>query len=170
MAIKGVPKGLRRQVRDAFVRALEVDPTLANNRAIKTWLTWDGADTVSEPTVDQYPACQVRMLGGPVRRLASTRRPGAAMTHTDESRVSMLIDVWTAGTDEGDLMDIADLIYAALAPQDPGARAELNEQFRRAGIKDWQLAREILPGSAESFALEGIWGQGSYELTIQFYS
>lgn len=168
--IPGVPKGLRRQVRDAFVLALQTDPKLANNRVIKTWLLWDGKSPLAEPTDDQLPAIQIRMLGGTVRRLATTRGPGKPMSHVDESTPTMLIDLWTKGTDEGDLADVAELVYAALNPQEDGPRAQIQEKFRQAGIKDWQLAREILPTSAESFSLAGISGQGSYTLTVQFFS
>lgn len=170
MSIPGVPKGLRRQVRDAFINALRVDPKLANNRVIRTWLLWDGSAPIAEPTEAQMPAVVVRMLGGPVRRLSTTRGPGKPMTHVDESTLTILIDLYTAGTDEGDLCDIADLIYSALSPQGAGPRAELVEKFREAGIKDYQLVREILPLSAEGFSQVAIWGQGSYQLTLQFYS
>jgi hypothetical protein len=170
MSIPGVPRGLRRQVRDAFVNALRSDPRLANNRVIKTWLLWDGQSPIADPTDAAMPGIQIRLLGGPVKRLASTRAPGAAMRHTDQSTLTILIDLWTAGTDQGDLSDLSDLIYSAIHPQDPGPRAELQEKFKQAGIKDWQLAREILPLSAEGFSQQAVMGQGSYNLTVQFYS
>jgi hypothetical protein len=168
--IPGVPKGLRRQVRDAFVLALRIDPKLANSRVIKTWIIWDGSAPIADPTEAQMPAIVVRMLGGPVRRLSTKRGPGMPMSHIDESTLTMLIDLYTAGTDEGDLADVADLVYLALSPQADGPRAEIDEKFREAGIKDYQLMREILPMSAESFAQTAIWGQGSYDLKLQFFS
>jgi hypothetical protein len=170
MSIPGVPKGLRRQVLAAFINALRSDPKLANNRVIKTWMTWNGSDPIVDPSEAAMPGIQIRLLGGPVRRLTTTRAPRKPMSHGDESELTVLIDLWTAGTDQGDLSDLADLIYSALAPQDMDARAELAERFRVAGIKDWQLKREILPMSAESFGQIAVVGQGSYELTLQFFS
>jgi hypothetical protein len=170
MSIPGVPRGLRRQVRDAFVLALQIDPKLANNRVIKTWLTWNGTDTVSEITDDMLPACQIRMLGGEVRRVAQAAGPGHSRKHLDESTITMMIELYTAGTDAGDQADVADLIYAALAPQGDLPRAELAMKFNAAGIKRCQLTREILPASAESFSLAGVAGQGSYQLTVEFSS
>jgi hypothetical protein len=170
MPIPGVPRGLLRQVRDAFLNALRSDPKLANKRVIKHWIAWDGATSVAEPTVDQMPAAEVMILSGPAGRLAGSRLPGRPMKHVDECRLTAIINLWTPGTDEGDLGDVADLIRAALAPQDDDARAELQERFRRAGIKDWQQTRPILPSSAEGFSLASIAGQGSYELTVQYYA
>jgi hypothetical protein len=170
MPIPGIPKGLRRQVKECFVAALETNPLLANRRAVKTWLTWDGRDPVAEPTVDQLPACQVRLIGGTVERKATTRAPGTPMSYFNESRITVVIDLWTAGTDAGDLMDLGDLIVRALAPQDPDARTALNERFRINGIKDCQLIKELLPSSGESYTLASVSGQGAYVLTVQSFS
>lgn len=170
MSIPGVPSGLRRQILAAFINRLQTAPLLGNNRAVKTWLVWDGKTPVADPTTDAMPAVQVRLIGGPVKRLASTRVPGHPMTYANESHPSILIDAWVAGNDQGDLADLADLIYRSLAPQDDSERSLLERQFRDAGIKDWQLSREILPMSAEGFSLEQIMGSGSYELTLHFNS
>ena len=170
MPITGVPSGLRRQVKEAFVAALQTSPVLANKRAIKTWLVWDGKSPIADVTEDMCPACEVRMLGGSVGRKATARGPGQPMKWLNESKFTVLIDLHTKGTDAGDLCDLADLIYSALAPQDDDQRTNRNELFRRAGIKDCQLTREILPGSAESYTQDGISGQGSYTLTVQSFS
>jgi hypothetical protein len=168
MAIPGVSKGLRRQVLAAFVNALKTSPLLANKRAIKTWLVWDGVASISEPTVDMMPACQVRLFSGPIVRKASTRLPGRPMTHIDVSSPVILIDLWTKGTDQGDLADVADLVYQALSPSDPLAYGELAEEFKQAGIADWQPTREIAPISEESFGQGSVAGQGAYQLTVFF--
>jgi hypothetical protein len=168
MAIPGVPKGLRRQVLAGFVAALKTSPKLANKHAVKTWLLWDGSSPVAEPTVDMMPACRVRMLSGPIARKASTRLPGRPMTHVDVSSPMILIDLWTRGTDQGDLSDLADLIYQALAPADPLAYGELQDRMKAAGIADWQPTREIAPVSEESFGQQSVSGQGAYQLTVFF--
>lgn len=171
MSIPGVPKGIRRAVKDAFVAGLETSPLLANGRAVKTWITWDGADKVlGDPPVDAMPAVQIRMLGGPSERIASARAPGQPMKFASKSKISMIVDLWVRGNDAGDLADVADLIYQALAPRDDDARTALNTRFRQAGIKDIELTREILPASAESYSRESIWGQGTYDLTVFFNS
>ena len=160
--IKGVPKGLRRKVKETFVAALMTSPGLANDRVFKKWITWDSERRdVSPPTV--FPAIQVLMLGGPVERQASTRMPGQPMTYVNKSIFTVVIGIWAAGTDAGDVCDLADLVYAALDPRDPDARAALQARFKDAGIKDWQLSREILPASAEAFALESCLGTGAYQ-------
>jgi hypothetical protein len=164
--IPGVPRGVRRQVLDAVVNQLRTHPTLANRRAIKTWALWNGKESIETPTVDAMPAIRVRLLSGPVRRLASTRLPGKPMTYANESHPVVLIDLWTAGTDQGDLADLADLVYQAMSPPDPGERAKMDDLFKQAGIKDCQLVREVLPASAESFTLDCVSGQGMYELTV----
>lgn len=168
--IDGVPKGLDRQVMVAFVAALRTNPVLANNRVIKTWLLWDGKGPVAPPTIAQMPAIQIRMVSGSVKRLAGTRAPGKPMSHVDESHPSILIDLWTPGNDQFDIADLSRLIYAALAPQDLEPRAQLQDQFRKAGIRDWQLTRQILPTSQESFSQEAIAASGSYELTVIYNS
>jgi hypothetical protein len=166
MPIPGVPRGVRRQVLDAVVNQLRTHPTLANRRAIKTWVIWNGKESIGTPAVDAMPAIQVRLLSGPVKRAAGSRLPGRAMTYINESNPIILIDLWTAGTDQGDLSDLADLVGQALNPADPGERAKTDDLFKQAGIKDCQLTREILPASAESFTLEYVSGQGTYELTV----
>jgi hypothetical protein len=166
--IPGIPKGVRRGVLDAFVNALKTSPKLANKHSVKTWIVWDGSASISEPTVDMMPACQIRMLSGPIVRKASRRLPGAAMTHIDVSSPTILIDLWTKGTDQGDLADLAGAIYQALSPADSGAYGEVSEKFKQAGITDWQPTREIAPVSEESFSQESVSGQGAYQLTVFF--
>ncbi len=170
MPIKGVPLSLTHQVLDAFLGQLRNHPLLANGRAVKTWITWDGQGPINPPPESEMPACQVWLLGGPVRRLCSARAPGGPMMGISESKLQVVIDLYTPGTDQRDLADVAALIDRALAPRDHRERAALGDRFRRAGIKDWRKTREILPGSAESFAQLAIAGQGAYELTVHSYS
>jgi hypothetical protein len=170
MPIPGVDPSVNRRVFEAIRQQLAGYPALANRRAVKEWLFYDGRPTVSPPADASLPACMVRLLGGPTRRICTARAPGGAMKGIDESRPTILIDLWTLGTSQDDLADVAGVVQAALSPQDPGLRASMNERFRRAGIKDIRRTRDILPASAESFDAEGIWGSGSYELTVHSFA
>jgi len=166
--IPGVPGGFHRSALAAFAAQLMNHPRFANRRIVKTWTLWDGRSPVAPPAVAAMPAAQVRMISGPVVRLASARRPGGPMLSVSESRPTIIIDLFTAGTDQGDLSDVADLMIDALFPQDPAERSALDARFRVAGIRDYKLTREILPGSGESFDDAFVGGQGAVELTLQF--
>lgn len=169
--IKGVPCGVRKKVKDTFVSALETNLALANNRVIRTWITWDGDDkTVNDPPpVDMMPAVQIRIVGGPSKRICSAAAPGQARKFVAASTLTAVIDLYTKGPDAGDSASIADLIVQALAPQEANPRTALNERFREAGIKRCVLVREIMPAAAESFSLESVHAQGAYDLIVQFY-
>lgn len=168
--IQGVPKNYRSAALAAFVRELRDAPTFANNRIIKTWLTWSTAAPMPDPPVSKMPACQVRWIGGEAKRIASTRVPGGAATSATEIRPTIAIELWTPGCDQADALDLADLIYDTLAPQDQTARKALQTRLGAVGIRDWRLAREIAPPSLDSFGTTQIYSAGAYELTIMVAS
>ncbi len=164
--IKGLKRGVHRQVLGAFLAQLQGHPYFANNRVVKTWITWDGKTPVAEPTTDMMPAVMLRMVGSPAKRLTSQRRPGGPMLYAIQTNPQVFLDCWTPGTDQSDLADLGDLIFDALFPQDPAERAALEKRFRLAGIHDWDPKRLILPLSAESFDLSFVAGSGSIELIL----
>jgi hypothetical protein len=170
VSISGIPPSVNRRVLEAVIAQLQGYPALANRRVVKTWLLWDGKADIAPPSEAALPASMIRLISGPTRRIAGARAPGQPMQNINESRPQIMVDLWTAGTDQGDLADVAGVIMTALAPQDAGERTSMNERFRRAGIKDIQLVREILPLSAESFDSAGIWGSGTYELTVHSFA
>lgn len=168
MAIPGVPRGVHRSILAAIVAALRTDPILANSRTIRTWAIWDGSGPVAWPPASgMLPAAQIRLLGGPSRRLAGTRAPGRGqpMTYVNECKCNLIVDLAVGGTDQSDLSDLGAAVAAALNPGEPARRFALEARFRDAGIKDWQQTRAILPAAADSFADDGITGQGTWELT-----
>ena len=164
--IPGVPIGPRKRAFLAFARELQGHPALANNRVIKTWRLADGRGSLAPPVADNMPVAQLRMMAGPVRRIASTRRVGGAATYAIQSEPTIGIELWTKGTDAGDAQDLGDLIHAVLAPQDDQDRKALQARLGAVGIRDWHLEREILPPGPEAFGESSVHAAGSYRLTL----
>jgi hypothetical protein len=172
MSIPGIPAGTHRQVLQAFLRELQSSRAFGNGRGVKTWIVWNGRATVVPPSVDVMPACQLTLLSGPVRRLATGRRVGGPMLYTVVSEPTLQVDLWTRGTDQGDLADLADALTGALGPQAEADRTGLEVRLAAAGVRDWELVRDILPAddSPAFLSQEFTRGRGAYRLKIQLYS
>ena len=168
--IAGVPKGTFRTAFECLASHLYTHPFFANKRIIQAWLTWNAATAPAPPPTTQMPAVQLRLLGGEMGRMASTRPVSGASTSASKVRLSILIDLWVKGGDQGDVADLGERIFDALFPQDRATRLALEKKFAAAGIRDWQMTRPILPPSAECFGDVSILASGSLDLTIHINS
>jgi hypothetical protein len=127
----GIPRSRRSAIFRLAVAKLKTDEQLG--RVVKTWQAWEGTTKDADDiTTSMCPAIRVTLTGtnGLPRDNAS-----------QQSRVVMLVEVWTRGSNVEDPCDMWSLVENCLYPNSTADQTTLRSEFQAIGAirSDWKI-------------------------------
>lgn len=126
-----IPRSRRSAILRLAVAKLKNDEQL--RRVVKTWRAWEGATTDADDiTASMCPCVRVTLTG-----TNGLPRDNAGQ----QSRVVMLVEVWTRGSNVEDPADLWALVENCLYPNSTADQTTLRSEFQAIGAirSDWKI-------------------------------